>query len=35
VGRKVLQPDNLAKLLIPGPNNYLGINLVPGRRRRA
>jgi glycosyltransferase involved in cell wall biosynthesis len=34
VGRKVMQPDNLAKLLIPGPNNYLGINLVPGRRRR-
>jgi hypothetical protein len=31
VGRKVAQPDNLGKLLLPGPNNYLGINL--SRRR--
>jgi glycosyltransferase involved in cell wall biosynthesis len=33
IGRKVLQPDNLGKLLLPGPNNYLGINLS-GRKPR-
>jgi glycosyltransferase involved in cell wall biosynthesis len=33
VGRKVVQPDNLGKLLLPGPNNYLGINLS-GRKPR-
>jgi len=33
VGRKVAQPDNLGKLLLPGPNNYLGLNL--SRRRPA
>jgi hypothetical protein len=27
VARKVAQPDNLGKLFLPGPNNYLGINL--------
>ena len=32
VGRKVVQPDNLGKLFLPGPNNYLGINL--SRRRQ-
>ena len=32
VGRKVARPDNLGKLLLPGPNNYLGINL--SRRRQ-
>ena len=31
VGRKVAQPDNLGKLFLPGPNNYLGLNL--SRRR--
>ena len=33
VGRKVAQPDNLGKLFLPGPNNYLGINL--SRRRQS
>jgi glycosyltransferase involved in cell wall biosynthesis len=33
VGRKVVQVDNLGKLFLPGPNNYLGINL--SRRREA
>ena len=26
--RKILEPDNLAKLIIPGPNNYLGLDLA-------
>jgi glycosyltransferase involved in cell wall biosynthesis len=26
--RKILEPDNLAKLIIPGPNNYLGLDLT-------
>lgn len=26
--RKVLEPDNLAKLVIPGPNNYLGLDVT-------
>jgi glycosyltransferase involved in cell wall biosynthesis len=37
VGRKIAQPDNLGKLLLPGPNNYLGINFTrraPRVRRR-
>jgi glycosyltransferase involved in cell wall biosynthesis len=33
VGRKIVQPDNLGKLVLPGPNNYFGINLS-GRRPR-
>jgi glycosyltransferase involved in cell wall biosynthesis len=32
VGRKIARPDNLGKLVLPGPNNYLGINL--SRRRK-
>jgi glycosyltransferase involved in cell wall biosynthesis len=32
VGRKVARPDNLGKLLLPGPNNYLGINLSRHRQ---
>jgi glycosyltransferase involved in cell wall biosynthesis len=38
VGRKVTRPDNLGKLVLPGPNNYLGINLSrhrePALKRR-
>ena len=34
VGRKVAQPDNLGKLFLPGPNNYLGINLSRNRPTR-
>jgi glycosyltransferase involved in cell wall biosynthesis len=26
--RKVFEPDNLAKLVIPGPNNYLGLDVT-------
>lgn len=28
VARKVFEPDNLAKLVIPGPNNYLGLDVT-------
>jgi glycosyltransferase involved in cell wall biosynthesis len=32
---KILEPDNLAKLLVPGPNNYLGLDLTPVPRASA
>lgn len=28
VVRKIFEPDNLAKLVIPGPNNYLGLDVT-------
>lgn len=36
VARKAFAPDNMAKLLIPGPNNYLGLDVTKlWRSRRA